>query len=62
MSWEEVKIHNSPTDCWVVIDNKVFNLTNYLNKHPGGPKVLAGKAGKDGSLAFKAANHPTYVL
>jgi len=32
----EVKKHNKPDDCWVIFNGKVFNITPYLEYHPGG--------------------------
>lgn len=38
-------------DCWIIIGNnsnggeKVFNITNYLNEHPGGPEIILEFAG-----------------
>ncbi len=29
----DVAAHNTATDCWMVINNNVYNLTNYLSKH-----------------------------
>ena len=48
----EVAQHNSPSDCWSAIDGKVYNLTQWINKHPGGPTVIKSLCGKDGSAGF----------
>jgi cytochrome b involved in lipid metabolism len=32
---EQVATHNSEKDCWIIVNNKVFDLTNFLNEHPG---------------------------
>lgn len=36
---EEVKDHARRTDCWVVIDNNVYDLTSFIDSHPGGEYV-----------------------
>ena len=46
---DEVATHNSKTDCWVVINGKVCNLTEFMNRHPGGATVIVANAGKDAS-------------
>lgn len=48
---EEVQRHNTPSDLWVVIDNCVYNLSNYSELHPGGPIILSG-AGSDCTVMF----------
>lgn len=49
--------HNKPTDAWVVIHNKVYNVTNYLEDHPGGSAVLVEVAGKDATEDFEEIGH-----
>jgi len=49
----EVASHNQATDCWVIVDNKIYNVTDFVNIHPGGNKILAG-CGKDISDLFNA--------
>jgi len=48
----EVAQHNTASDCWSVIDGNVYDLTTYLPRHKGGPVVLTGICGKDGTNAF----------
>lgn len=37
---DEVKTHNTKSDLWVILDNKVYDLTDYVAKHPGGRDAL----------------------
>ncbi|KAK4374176.1 hypothetical protein RND71_004853 [Anisodus tanguticus] len=53
----EVSLHNSPNDCWVIINAKVYDVTNFLNDHPGGDEILLAAAGKDASEEFEEAGH-----
>ncbi len=48
----EIGKHNSVSDCWMVIDGKVYNLTGYLGLHPGGAVSMLPYCGKDGSQGF----------
>ena len=48
----EVAKHNTAADCWSVVDGSVYNLTEWVNKHPGGPAVITDMCGKDGTASF----------
>ena len=48
----EVAKHNSKSDCWMIINNKAYNLTNFINSHPGGAYTIIPYCGKDGSVGF----------
>ena len=52
LSASEVATHNSRSDCWSIVRGNVYNLTSYVQKHPGGASVIANICGKDGSGAF----------
>ena len=52
ISPQEVARHNKPDDCWVVIDNYVYDVTFFLPNHPGGEDVIRANAGKDVSAVF----------
>ena len=44
---EEVNQHNSDTDCWVVIDKKVYDISEFVSQHPGGKQILVNVSGDD---------------
>lgn len=46
-STEEVHKHNKVNDNWIVVDGKVYDISAWANKHPGGLMTLLGSAGKD---------------
>uniref|UniRef100_A0A665UAP5 acyl-CoA (8-3)-desaturase n=1 Tax=Echeneis naucrates TaxID=173247 RepID=A0A665UAP5_ECHNA len=61
-TWEEVQQHSSRTDQWLVIDRKVYNITQWAKRHPGGLRVIGHYAGEDATEAFAAFHpDPTFV-
>lgn len=36
LSVEEISKHNNPDDCWIVVDGKVWDMTEFAPEHPGG--------------------------
>jgi len=49
---QELEQHNTFEDCWVIIHGKVYDLTEWKDRHPGGPFVARLYAGKDASAEF----------
>jgi cytochrome b involved in lipid metabolism len=45
-SLEEVIKHNKENDAWCTYENNVYNITNYISKHPGG-SIIKNAIGKD---------------
>lgn len=48
---EDVAKHCTPEDCWVIVHGKVYDVTQYIPRHPGGAMIYV-KAGGDCSQLF----------
>eukprot|EP00449_Zooxanthella_nutricula_P028816 CAMPEP_0198536348 /NCGR_PEP_ID=MMETSP1462-20131121/41494_1 /TAXON_ID=1333877 /ORGANISM="Brandtodinium nutriculum, Strain RCC3387" /LENGTH=81 /DNA_ID=CAMNT_0044266303 /DNA_START=97 /DNA_END=342 /DNA_ORIENTATION=- len=48
----EVAKHCTDTDCWVIVGDDVYDVTNFLKDHPGGKKSIMLFAGKDATEEF----------
>jgi cytochrome b involved in lipid metabolism len=48
----DVAMHSNVNSCWAAISGKVYDLTTWIPKHPGGPDKILAICGKDGTSAF----------
>merc|ERR1711892_1220836 len=62
ISLEEVSYHDTKEDGWLVIFDKVYQVTEYLMKHPGGEDVMMEYLGYDATLAFRGVGHSRGAL
>ncbi|KAF9044844.1 hypothetical protein BDZ89DRAFT_1008363 [Hymenopellis radicata] len=58
LTLQQVSEHNSTASCWVIINNKVYDVTEFLSEHPGGGNIILKYAGKDASLAYEPIHPP----
>lgn len=54
---DEVSYHDTFGDCWIVLYDRVYDITNVLRLHPGGHDVLLEHAGRDATIAFIGTGH-----
>jgi acyl-lipid (8-3)-desaturase len=52
----DIANHNTPEDCWLIIDNGVYDVSSFVSLHPGGD-IITVRAGGDCSDLF-ASYHP----
>lgn len=48
----EISKHNTESDCWILIEGKVYNITGYFGSHPGGNSTMSATCGKDATNAY----------
>lgn len=56
----EIKKHNKKTDAWIIINKKVYNITDWIKKHPGGLIIMRG-VGKDATNLFNSIGHSDHA-
>ncbi|RDW93854.1 putative cytochrome b5 reductase [Aspergillus mulundensis] len=54
---QEVAAHKTRDDLWLVVNDKVYDVTEYVRDHPGGPDVLLDTAGTDATEAYEEVGH-----
>jgi len=52
LNMTEISKHNNANDCWMLINNKVYEITSYFGKHPGGSRTMASTCGTDATAAY----------
>nr|CAE75863.1 cytochrome b5 [Coryphaenoides armatus] len=53
----EVEKQNTFKSTWIIINNKVYDVTQFLEEHPGGEEVLREQAGGDATESFEDVGH-----
>ena len=49
--------HSGKDDAWMTINGKVYNVSKYLEDHPGGEEVLLDRVGQDATEDFEDVGH-----
>jgi cytochrome b involved in lipid metabolism len=49
----DVASRNTTSNCWTIIGNKVYDLTQWVSRHPGGSSAIASLCGIDGTSRFR---------
>uniref|UniRef100_A0A8D0GFD0 Cytochrome b5 type B n=1 Tax=Sphenodon punctatus TaxID=8508 RepID=A0A8D0GFD0_SPHPU len=55
----EVAKRNSCKEAWLVIRERVYDVTRFVEEHPGGEEVLLEQAGADATESFEDVGHST---
>lgn len=56
---EDIRAHNTSKNTWLIIHEKVYDITSFLEEHPGGEEVLLEQAGADATESFEDVGHST---
>lgn len=58
---QDVASHNTADNgLYIIIDSNVYDVTNFIDEHPGGAKILKRVAGKDASKQFWKVSFPAF--
>jgi len=55
--WTEIQKHKAKGDIWIVVSKKVYNVSPFLDEHPGGPDILLEQGGRDATQHHTEINH-----
>ncbi|KAF2202804.1 cytochrome b5 [Delitschia confertaspora ATCC 74209] len=56
-TYSEVSEHATKKDCFIVVHDKVYNASSFVDEHPGGEEVLLDVGGQDATEAFEDVGH-----
>ncbi|KAJ4158578.1 uncharacterized protein LMH87_009097 [Akanthomyces muscarius] len=56
-TFQDVAEHNTKKDCFLVVHDKVYDCSKFIDEHPGGEEVILDVAGQDASEAFEDVGH-----
>merc|ERR1712187_445759 len=62
ISWEEIKKHDKPNDCWVVYEGTVYDVTEFVPNHPGGAAIWWQGGGRDITILYNISHPPRITL
>lgn len=54
---KDVAAHCTMESCWMVIQDKVYDLTDFIHYHPGGYEIMLEYGGADATNAFLEKPH-----
>ncbi|KAF8806582.1 hypothetical protein BYT27DRAFT_7101926 [Phlegmacium glaucopus] len=61
ISGKEVAKHNTRQSCWIIVHGKVYDVTEFLDDHPGGSKIILKYAGKDATQEYDPIHPPDAI-
>ena len=48
---QEVSLHDKDNDCWIIVGGRVYDVTLWMDSHPGGPAILKHYGGEDATVS-----------
>ncbi|PWY87546.1 hypothetical protein BO70DRAFT_196425 [Aspergillus heteromorphus CBS 117.55] len=61
LSARQISQHKTPEDCWIVVDNQVWDVTEFLEEHPGGSTIILKYAGRDATQPYSEVHAPSVI-
>ncbi|KAF8806216.1 cytochrome b5 [Phlegmacium glaucopus] len=54
---DELRANNSREKFYILVHGKVYNVTKFMDEHPGGDEVILAEGGQDATEAFEDVGH-----
>jgi cytochrome b involved in lipid metabolism len=66
VTWQELAEHNAADSAWIAVDGAVYDVTEFVDRHPGGRELLLLSVGREATDLFNSyhpfTNAPRAVL
>lgn len=66
LDMKEISKHNNRNDCWLLINNKVYDVTSFIPMHPGGSQTIVPYCGTESTQQFDTkagrGSHSSYAV
>ncbi|VUC25602.1 unnamed protein product [Clonostachys rosea] len=60
-SASDVASHSTPASCWVIIAGNAYDVTTFIDVHPGGRDAIMRYAGKDATEDYESIHAPSLL-
>ncbi|EJF62766.1 cytochrome b5 [Dichomitus squalens] len=57
VTYAELKEHSNKTSLYILLHEKVYDVTKFIDEHPGGDEVILAEAARDATEAFEDVGH-----
>ncbi|KAG6830500.1 hypothetical protein H0H92_000341 [Tricholoma furcatifolium] len=57
VSIDELRAHKTKESFYILIHGKVYDVTKFIDEHPGGDEVILAEGGQDATEAFEDVGH-----
>ncbi|KAI0751608.1 cytochrome b5 [Daedaleopsis nitida] len=57
VTYAELKEHKTKDSLYILLHEKVYDVTKFMDEHPGGDEVILAEAGRDATEAFEDVGH-----
>lgn len=49
--WEQIRQHDLPDDKWLVIERRVYDISRWAQRHPGGSRLIGHHCAEDATVS-----------
>lgn len=56
--WPQIRLHNLPGDKWLVIERRVYDISRWAQRHPGGSRLIGHHGAEDATVGGHGDRNP----